>query len=134
VVVGHPVGASTQEQAQSTEPLGTSPTQAPAPGYYYEPPQAQKQSVNGFAIASMVLGIVWIYWIGSILALVFGYMARKQIDASNGREGGRGMAVAGIVLGWIGIGFIAIFIGIVMLKVVGRSTSSQFVPSNSNLQ
>ena len=27
---------------------------------------------NGLAIASMVLGILWIYWIGSILALVFG--------------------------------------------------------------
>jgi hypothetical protein len=51
------------------------------------------------AIASMVLGILWICWIGSILALVFGYMAKNQIDASGGLEGGRGMAVAGIVLG-----------------------------------
>ena len=29
----------------------------------------------------MVLGILWIYWIGSILALVFGYVAKGQIDA-----------------------------------------------------
>jgi hypothetical protein len=27
---------------------------------------------NGLAIASMVLGIVWVYWLGSVLALVFG--------------------------------------------------------------
>jgi hypothetical protein len=58
---------------------------------------------NGLAIASLVLGIVWIYGIGSILALVFGYQAKAQIDRSRGRESGRGMAVAGIVLGWVGV-------------------------------
>ena len=46
----------------------------------------------------MVLGIVWIYWIGSILAVIFGHRALKQIDQSQGREGGRGMALAGLIL------------------------------------
>jgi hypothetical protein len=32
---------------------------------------------NGLAIASMVLGILWLYWIGSILALIFGLVARQ---------------------------------------------------------
>lgn len=63
---------------------------------------------NGLAVASMVLGIVWIYWIGSILALIFGYVAKGQIDRSQGRQGGRGMAIAGIVLGWVGIGMMAL--------------------------
>jgi hypothetical protein len=52
------------------------------------------------AIASLVLGILWIYWIGSILALVFGYVAQQQIRQRG--ESGGGMAIAGIVLGWIG--------------------------------
>ncbi len=65
---------------------------------------------NGLAIASLVLGIVWIYGIGSILALVFGYQAKGQIDRSGGRESGRGMAVAGIVLGWVGVGALVLFI------------------------
>ena len=56
----------------------------------------------------MVLGILWLYWIGSVLALVFGYMAKSQIDTSGGRQAGRGMAIAGIVLGWIGVGFFAL--------------------------
>ena len=34
---------------------------------------------NGLAIASMVLGIVWVYWIGSILAVIFGHVALSQI-------------------------------------------------------
>jgi hypothetical protein len=94
------------------------PPQAAPAGYYYGPPQIQKQSTNGFAIASMVLGIVWIYWIGSILALVFGYMAKKQIQQSNEREGGGGMATAGIVLGWIGVGTFTLMIVIIIIGAV----------------
>jgi hypothetical protein len=66
------------------------------------------KSTNGLAIASMVLGILWIYWLGSILALIFGYVAKGQIDQSAGRQGGRGMAIAGIVLGWVGVGVLAL--------------------------
>lgn len=73
-------------------------------GYAYAPPR----STNGFAIASMVLGILWIYWIGSILALIFGYVARNQIRAGN--QQGDGMAIAGIVLGWIGVGILLLLI------------------------
>jgi Domain of unknown function (DUF4190) len=52
-----------------------------------------------------VLGIVgFACCVGWILALVFGYMARKQIDESYGRQTGRGLATAGIVLGWVSCG------------------------------
>lgn len=57
-----------------------------------------------------MLGILWIYWIGSILALVFGYIAKSQIEQSGGRESGGGMAVAGIVLGWVGVGVLILMI------------------------
>lgn len=72
-------------------------------GYGYPPPPRR---TNGMAIAAMVLGILWLYWIGSVLALVFGYVARRQIRERG--ESGDGMAIAGIVLGWVGIGFLAI--------------------------
>jgi hypothetical protein len=78
------------------------PTNPQATGGWYGH-VAAPQSTNGLAIASMVLSIVWIYGIGSILALVFGYRSRRQIARSQGRQGGGGMAMAGIVLGWIGI-------------------------------
>jgi hypothetical protein len=95
------------------------------PAYYYGPPVAERRSTNGFAIASMVLGIIWIYWIGSILALVFGYVAKKQIKESNGSEGGSGMATAGIVLGWIGVATLVAFI---VILIVAAATSH---PSNT---
>ena len=72
----------------------------------YGPPYAPAQRTNGLAIASMVLGILWMYWIGSILALVFGYIAKNQIRERG--EGGGGMATAGIVLGWIGVGILCL--------------------------
>jgi hypothetical protein len=78
---------------------------------------------NGLAIASLVLGILWLYWVGSILALVFGYIARRQIAQGGGRQGGRGLATAGIVLGWIGIGFLALFF---MLAMVGLATDPAY--------
>jgi len=84
----------------------------PPPG---QPPYSAPAKWNGFAIASMVLGIVWVYWIGSILALVFGYIAKSQIEQSGGREQGTGMAVAGIVLGWVGVGILACFIVLLVL-------------------
>lgn len=85
----------------------------PYGGYGYP-----SRRTNGMAIASMVLGILWLYWIGSILALVFGYIAKRQIQ-ERGETGG-GMATAGIVLGWIGIGFLVVGI------VVGVASSSGY--------
>jgi hypothetical protein len=71
------------------------------------------------AIASLVLGILWLYWVGSLLALVFGYLARQQI-AERG-ESGSGMAVAGIVLGWIGVGVLACML---LVLFVGAAAST----------
>jgi hypothetical protein len=82
---------------------------------------ATPRTTNGLAIAAMVLGIVWVYWIGSILALIFGYIAKGQINESAGRQGGKGMAIAGIVLGWVGIatlllGVVAFLLGAKNIK------------------
>lgn len=73
-------------------------------------PQTRGRTTNGFAVASLVLGIVWAMGVGSILALVFGYIAKSQIDRSPDEETGRGMAIAGIVLGWVGVGFLVLMI------------------------
>lgn len=84
------------------------------------------QRTNGLAIASLVLGIVWVWWIGSVLALVFGYIAKGQIERSGGREGGRGLAIAGIVLGWVGVAFLALML--IGLAVSGGSGDFSSAP------
>jgi uncharacterized membrane protein len=74
---------------------------------------------NGYAVASMVLGIcgcVGLFFVGPILALVFGHRARREI--ANTGHNGSSFASAGIVLGWVGltlnvvviVGYVVIFI------------------------
>jgi Domain of unknown function (DUF4190) len=65
------------------------------------------------AVASLVLGIVGGFfcflW---LLAIIFGFVARTQIDRSNGAQKGRGMATAGIVLGFVWFTLLVIWIGV----------------------
>jgi len=87
----------------------------PAPGY-----QAQSQpTTNGLAIAALVLGIasyvLWFLAVPAILALVFGYIAKRQIDESQGAQGGRGLAIAGIILGWIWVGLFVVIIAVIII-------------------
>jgi len=104
---GHPMAPEQQFCAACGAPRAT--------GVVYVT-TAPATRTNGFAIASLVLGIVWIYGLGSILALVFGLVARSQINQSEGSQKGTGLAVAGIVLGIVGIvGLIALIVGIVLL-------------------
>ena len=94
---------------------GTQWTDSRAPAAVAAP---QKLPNNGKAIASMVLGIlglVILYVIGPILALVFGHIAKNEIEASNGTQGGGGMATAGIVMGWIGIGLTLLYLVLVLI-------------------
>ncbi len=86
------------------------PQHPPAPQYWSPP-------TNGYAIASLVCGIAAM-GVGSILALVFGYVAKRQIDESNGMQGGRGLAIAGIVLGWVGVGFVVLMAVVLVVALV----------------
>ena len=113
-----PYGPADVESGRSHDPPPQQPLPAQAPGQPQVVYVQQDRRTNGFSIASLVLGILWIWWIGSVLALVFGYIARGQIRRSQGTQGGDGMAIAGIVLGWIGVGVLAL---IIVLVVVGAS-------------
>lgn len=99
--------------------------QAPGQWLPYAPvPPPHQPSLNAFAIASFVLGILWLYWVGSILALVFGYIALRQIRAANGWQQGRGFAIAGIVLGWVGAAILALLL--VLVAAVSNDSDDTF--------
>lgn len=78
-----------------------------------------RPATEGLAIASMVLGIVWVFWIGSILAVIFGHVALRNIKRN--QTGGRGMAITGLVLGYIGVGFLVLPI---VLAIIGAATGT----------
>jgi hypothetical protein len=76
--------------------------------------------LNSFAIAALILGLTG----GSVLAVIFGHVARSQIRRT--KEAGGGLATAGLVLGYVGVVAAVVItlmgnvlVGILFLKVVG---------------
>ncbi|HEX4538662.1 MAG TPA: DUF4190 domain-containing protein [Acidimicrobiales bacterium] len=120
----------------SSPPGGSSPGwETPqAPGSYNPGAWAQQSgatpyraATNGLAIAALVLGIIGIpgvfalFNVFAILALIFGLVSRSQIQRSGGTQGGAGMAMAGIVLGTIGIALDVIWIIVAVTSSVYSS-------------
>ena len=67
-------------------------------------PAARQTST--YAVISLVSGILgWtlLPFLGSIGAIIFGHMARAEIRRGNGQLDGDGLAVTGLVLGWISV-------------------------------
>ncbi|MHB1560289.1 MAG: GYF domain-containing protein [Isosphaeraceae bacterium] len=82
-------------------------THQQAPAAWNQPPGGQMPQTSGLAIASLVLGLLWLCGFGSLLATIFGAVALSQIARSNGRILGKGMAIAGLVLGIVGLSLYA---------------------------
>lgn len=73
------------------------------------PPGAGRPGgTNALAVVSLILGITWLGWIGSVLAIIFGHVSLAQIKRTG--QSGRGMAVAGLVLGYIGVAIGAVLL------------------------
>ncbi len=80
---------------------------------------------NALAIASLVCGVaqVMLWPLATIPAVVLGHVARHQIRRTG--EAGSGLALAGLILGWIGVGFAVLAaVGIVLLVAVASRSGS----------
>jgi hypothetical protein len=105
-------------EPEAVPPLAE-PTEVEAP---VAPPPAlapaeQFAPTSGLAIASLVLGVgglTVLPLIGSIAAIILGYMARNEIRRRPGEVSGLGMAMAGLIMGWIPVA-LAVVIGILAL-------------------
>jgi hypothetical protein len=137
--------APAPEPAQTPEPAPVPPPErftaaateaAPGPTASRQPGMLGYQSYaevpkNGFAVASMVLGIVsypmCIFWylgaVTAILAIVFGFLARSRISGGQTSVGG-GMALAGLILGFVWFGLILIIVAFVLVFVVAAGSGS----------
>lgn len=97
-------------------PPGQYPPAYGTPGFAYVTPIGPKN--NGMAIASLICAIGGIFFLGipSVLGIIFGFVARSQIERSDGAQTGSGLALAGIIVGFC---VVAIGILIVILAIVG---------------
>lgn len=84
----------------------------PPPGYQPVPASGGRQG-NGIATASMVLGIVGLplcfLFVPSILAVVFGFIGLNR-SKEGPNAGGRGQAIAGLVLGIVTLALLLVAI------------------------
>jgi uncharacterized Zn finger protein (UPF0148 family) len=107
--------------------LVPTPPEPPSPPPPPPPPPVVSYSTSvqtsGMAIASLVMGIAgWtlLPLLGSILALVFGYAARREIRQRPDELTGEGLAIAGLVLGWImvGLSVVGLCLGVIALCLI----------------
>ncbi|MFD4638518.1 DUF4190 domain-containing protein [Lentzea sp. NPDC058436] len=112
---------------QSGDPYGQQPPygqpygQQPMYGYGY--PVVPKSQTN--AIVSLVLSVVGFATCGvtSIVGIIFGHIAMKKIK--RGEEDGYGMALAGIIIGYVvTVGyllFVLFYLGIMVAVISGNT-------------
>lgn len=136
------------QQPSTTNPASTSawlnvpaaPSQYP-PQY---PPQAQSYkpyqptSTDGGAIASMILGIasfvLCLSFFSGIPAVIVGHISRSKIKKSGGRLKGDGMALAGLILGYISFLSIPILAAIVIPNVLRARISANEAAAASTVR
>jgi uncharacterized protein DUF4190 len=122
-----PYAGSTAPSAPYATPQPIWGTPVPsygAPPSPYAPPPfpvGPSMGTNGLAVASLVLSLVFVCGIGSLLAVIFGYAARRQIRERGGE--GAGMALAGIIIGWIGVALMAFYIVVTLAVTMGGNGS-----------
>lgn len=72
---------------------------------------AHSRQTSSLAVVSLIMGICgWsaLPFIGSIVAIVTGHLARAEIARNPERLDGDGLAVAGLLLGWLLVGGIVL--------------------------
>lgn len=83
-------------------------------------PYVPSRPTNGFAIAALVCPLV-ACGIGSILGIVFGHIARRQIRKTG--DGGSGLALAGLIIGYVTLGLAVL--AIVAIAVFANTFDGQ---------
>lgn len=127
-----PAGQPAYPGYGASPPAGQSPAppdggQVPQYGYYTPPyaPAVPTTATSGYAIASLVCSLAsWfiIPFIGAVVGVVMGHMARGEIRRSYGQKSGGGLAIAGLVIGYIHI--IVCILAVALIVVLALAFAS----------
>lgn len=88
------------------------------------------------AIISMIMGIIGLTVIpvvGSIVAVITGYMRRNEIKNSSGQIKGDGFAIVGLIMGYIGVAVGVLIIGMFILGFVVAINSPHMSSLNDDI-
>jgi hypothetical protein len=104
-------------QYRPGDPPTTVPPPLPGPGGSVP----VQRPVNSLAIVSLVAGIAGYIiphpFIAGLIAIVTGHMSRRQIRQTG--ESGSGLALAGLILGYLHLVLSILIVGFIILVVLG---------------
>ena len=110
------------------------PPMSPPPGGYgapppttpyggYQAPRGPSRS-NGAAIGSLICGLLFcIPYVTSLVAIILGIVGVRNAREPN--TGGKGMSIAGIVLGVLGLGMWVLFAGGIFALIKGTEAQRE---------
>ena len=119
---GAPVASAPPPPVPAT---AAAPAPAPvAPAQWQPAPPARpylgQQETDGKAVGSLVLGILAMFPFGfltGIPAIILGHLSRKSIRESLGRLRGEGMALAGLIMGYVSIAAVPVILIIAAIAI-----------------
>lgn len=116
---GNPLQPAEQPPAPAvpaTAPAQPAAASAPAP--FVEPP-----STSGKAVASLLCGFLFFFFPAAVAAVILGHLSLSDIKKSAGRLTGRGVAIAGLIFGYMGLVLLPIllFIGLLAIPRILRA-------------
>jgi Domain of unknown function (DUF4190) len=129
---GQPHAGSPYGQPHAGSPYGPPPAgpfaRSPyaGPNAYWPGPPEQRRT-SGLAIASFVcsLGAFVLAGIPAIVGIILGFVARSQIRRSQGAQGGAGLALAGVIVGFAEIALTVLLVVAVVGVVVNDQRKVQ---------
>jgi hypothetical protein len=121
--------------APATSPYPTTPAVVSSPAF--QPPIPTAQPTDGLALASMICGItgllfMFCYGAGipiSIAAVICGHLCRRRL-LSEGNTSSAGLAMAGLITGYVGIALVVLFIGF-FVAIFGLAAATSAATSGS---
>ena len=113
----------------TTEPQLPPVSPPPSPAPYPTPAPRQTSALAITSLVSGILGWTLLPFLGSIAAVICGHMARAEIRRDPNIDGD-GMAVAGLVLGWVSIAFGVLAILLVIVAILFFGGLAAFIAAN----
>lgn len=96
-------GAAPQYPGAAPQYPGAAPQYTGYPYGAY--PTVKTNTLAILALIGAILGFIWVLpIIGSLAGAIMGHISLNQIKRSG--EKGRGMAMAGVIVGWVGLGLV----------------------------
>jgi len=100
------------------------------------PPAGSPPSLNpkesSLAITSLITGILgWTILpvVGSLAAIITGHLGKKEIKESHGTLDGNGMATAGLILGYVQLGFFVLILIAILIALLVLPQNTELLNS-----